>query len=253
MLVILVFIFGISIGSFLNVVIDRLPRGENLLTGRSKCESCNKTLAWYDLVPVISYVSLLGHCRYCKTYISSRLVLVELITGFLFVVLFLRVFNFQFNELIFLTLSLFIVSGLVTVFFIDLNKGIILDSILIFLLTTTLLLNLLFHQSQIFTYLLTAIGSFIFFFLIHFLTKGKGMGFGDVKFSFFIGFFLGFPLTIIALYAAFLTGGVASIILILLGKKKLKKDTVPFGPFLVLGVLIAYFWGEKILALFNFL
>lgn len=273
-----VFILGLVVGSFLNVLIDRLPRNETFLKGRSYCENCKKKLAWYDLVPLFSFILLKGKCRYCKSPISFYYPVVELMTGVLFV---LVAINFQFSifnsSLMVFIFQLFIVSGLIVVFFTDLKYGIIPDKIIYPAIFVTFLFQIInsqvflsqgntltfvkespfiFLNSQLSTlnyYFLSAFGAFFFFLLLFLITRGKGMGFGDVKFSFLMGLFLGFPKIIIAFYVAFLTGALLSLILILWGKKKIKA-TIPFGPFLVLGTLISMFAGEFLISkIFYFL
>lgn len=142
--------------------------------------------------------------------------------------------------------ALAIVSALIVIFFADLRYGIIPDKILIFSGVAISLWLVIFDQSLILNHLLSALGAFLFFLLIFALTRGRGMGFGDVKFAFIIGLLLGFPGTVLALYVAFLTGGIIGIILILWKKKRLK-SAVPFGPFLVAGTFIAYFLSPLIL------
>ena len=99
-------------------------------------------------------------------------------------------------------------------------------------------------------FLYSALGAIVFFLFLYFVTRGRGIGFGDVKFSFFMGFLLGYPKIVIALYVAFLTGALVGVILIL-GKKKGLKSIVPFGPFLIAGTIVSLIWGDKILSLWR--
>lgn len=245
--IVAVFFFGSIIGSFLNVLIDRLPRGEDIFRSRSRCESCNRILKWYDLIPLFSYFLLDGRCRYCKKHIPLRILFVEILTGFLFLVSFLYFYIIYSTPLsISFFITLFVVSSFIVIFFTDFWHGIIPDEALIVLLTVSLISNLFLHRGDFFQYLLTGLVSFLFFLLIFVTTKGKGMGFGDVKFAFVIGFFLGFPGALFAFYAAFLTGAAVSFILIILRRKKLKGDTINFGPFLIIGIAIAVLFGDKI-------
>ncbi|OGH23665.1 MAG: hypothetical protein A2629_03150 [Candidatus Levybacteria bacterium RIFCSPHIGHO2_01_FULL_41_15] len=266
------FIIGICVGSFLNVLIDRIPQGQSPLKGRSYCDHCRKSLAWYDMVPLFSSVFLKGKCRYCKLSISSYYPLVELVTGLMFVLTFLYLSNQQlatsnqFNNIIieqFNNLAinyiyyLFILSSFIVIFFTDLKYGIIPDKILypavliftIYHLPFTIYSPILNHQPSIINNIFSGMGAFLFFFLLYFITHGKGMGFGDVKLSFLLGLFLGFPKIIIALYTAFLTGAIIGSILIIWGKKKLRGTTIPFGPFLILGAALSLFFGEFIIRL----
>ncbi len=260
MTVFFVFLIGTAIGSFLNVLIDRLPHDESVIKGRSYCDSCKKQLAWYDLIPILSFVLLRGRCRYCHSPIGWYYPLVEFTTGllFLFTFLHLPIQNFQFsifsprgeagNFQFIATLFyyFFIVSSLIVIFFTDIKYGIIPDKIVypgIFLS----LMYLILHTSYFIPHVLSALGAFLLFFLLHAVTRGRGMGFGDVKLAGFLGLFLGFPKVVVALYVAFLTGAVVALILVLLRKKKFKGSTVPFGPFLVIGTLISLFYGEMLM------
>lgn len=243
MLFILLFLLGISIGSFLNVVIDRLPHGENFW-GRSYCDNCKRTLPWFDLIPLVSYLTLRGRCRFCNARISFRNPTVELITGVLFVVTFLIFPANQINELIRLVFYLSLESILVAIFFIDLKKGIIPDKLTLPLYIISLVYVLL-NRDLIFNHLLSAVSVFAFFLLLSLATRG--MGFGDVKLSGALGLILGFPKVVLAVYSSFLTGAVLGVILILWGKKLLK-DTIPFGPFLVIGAILNLLWGDLLVS-----
>lgn len=246
----LFFIFGVSIGSFLNVLIDRIPHDENPLSGRSYCDNCRKILKWYDLIPVVSFIFLGGKCRYCRKHVSCYYPLVEIVTGIMFVLTFAYVYGLQptaygmqFSILLY---YLFIVSSLIVIFFADLKYGVIPDKIL-FPAILVSFPYLILNTSYIIPNLLSGLGAFLFFLFLHAITKGKGMGLGDVKFVFLLGLLLGFPHSITALYIAFLTGAGIGIILIIWRKKKLSGSIIPFGPFLVLGTLVSLFFGPQIL------
>ena len=142
--------------------------------------------------------------------------------------------------------SLFSVSVLIVIFFIDLNQGIIPFKVILPTILITVVFFLFKDQSTFLTHMLSGIAVSLFFFLLFAATRGKGMGFGDVVYALFLGLLLGFPNSIIGLYIAFLTGAVISLILVLLKRKKLRGSTIPFGPFLVLGTFIAYIWGDLI-------
>lgn len=246
MLLIIIFIFGLFIGSFLNMLIDRLPREEQIVKGRSKCDRCKHVLAWYDLLPVVSWVWLKGKCRYCKKNIDARNTAVELVTGMLFVmVVVLLVPGIAYSVLsiqgALLFIYLVIVSCLIVIFFIDLKHQIIPDILTIIIGVAGVLLWFLSPTSlSLINYLLSAVGAGAFFFFLVYITKGRGMGMGDVKFAVVMGLLLGSPGIIISLYIAFLTGAFLSAILIL-SKRKRFGQTVPFGPFLVAGTLIVLF------------
>lgn len=238
MTLLLVFLLGVSVGSFFNVLIDRLPSGENPLSGRSHCDYCKKNLSWFDLIPVFSFVILFGRCRFCKKKLSFYYPVVELITGLLFVLTLLKFVDFSLILFI-----LFNICFLIVTFFTDLKYGLILDKLLYPAIFLCFIFDVLF--TGIFqNFLFSAIFSFIFFLVIFLATFKKGMGFGDVKLAFYMGLFLGFPKVLVAFYIAFLTGAIVSIILILCRKKRFLGDTIAFGPFLVLGVFLSLFWGD---------
>lgn len=236
-----IFFLGLFFGSFLNVLADRLPRNEKI-TGRSQCENCHKTLSWKDLIPVISFVYLRGRCRYCGSKLSLQYPIVEILTGTLFA---FTIYNLPFtspvtNHLISSIYYLIMVSSLIVVFFADLKYGIIPDKIVLPAIFVSFLFLMINHQSLIINHLFSAFGWFGFMLFLFLATKGRGMGMGDVKLSFLIGLFLGSTSSIFAFYLSFLTGGAVSLILIL-WKKKTLKSTIPFGPFLVIGSLLALF------------
>ena len=244
----IVFILGICVGSFLNVLIDRIPNDESPFRGRSYCDKCKKTLRWYDLIPLLSYLYLKGKCRYCRAQISFSYPLVELITGVMFVLTFfyLKDLRFTIYDLRFFLnyfYYAFILSSFIVIFFTDLKYGIIPDKILYPAVAAAAIFN---FQFSIFNFIFSALGAFIFFLALFLITKGKGMGFGDVKLSFLLGLVLGFPKIIVGLYLAFLTGAIIGSILIIWGEKKLKGGTIPFGPFLIIGAVLSIFFGEKI-------
>ena len=249
----LIFLIGLLVGSFLNVLIDRLPREEQVFKGRSYCESCRKTIKWYDLIPLLSFIILKAKCRYCRFPLSLYYPLVELVTGVVFVSIFIFVSDgsIRYHVLSIKYISellyyLFIGSALIVIFFADLKYGIIPDVITYSAVAVSFLYTIL-NTYYIVPFIAAAVSSFLFFLIIFLATRGRGMGFGDVKFAFLIGLLLGFPKTIISLYVAFLTGAIISIILVLTGKKKFRGSTVPFGPFLVIGTLIALLWGDILL------
>lgn len=262
MIYLFLLIIGFFVGSFLNVLADRIPREETVLVGRSYCEHCKKKLAWYDLIPVFSYVLLKGRCRYCKTKLSIFYPVIEISTGIIFAL----TYNFVISEHILLSVSyplfnpmslivllyyLVMVSVFIVIFFTDLRYGIIPDRILIVGLLINLLYLIFINPKFLVVNLVTAVGVLLFFVVVsvlfYILTKKIGFGGGDVKFSFLLGLFLGFPVVFISVYTAFLTGGLISIILILWRKKRFFRDSLPFGPFLILGLFLSLFWGDLII------
>jgi prepilin signal peptidase PulO-like enzyme (type II secretory pathway) len=240
----LIFFLGTSFGSFLNCLIYRLSINEKP-RGRSYCPKCKHQLSHKDLIPVSSYIFLLGKCRYCKKKISLEYPLIETLTG----ILFLSAFLFAGISVEFFYL-LIVIFFLVFIFVYDLKHYIIPDFAtfsligvsLVYLLYSSLFDN---NYSCLYYGALSALFVFLFFFSLFYFTKGKGMGFGDVKFVIFMGLFLGFPKILVGLFISFFLGAIIGIILIVLKKKKMKSQ-LPFAPFLIIGTMTAYFYGEKI-------
>jgi len=253
-----IFIIGLFAGSFLNVLADRLSREESVIKGRSHCEKCKKTLQWFDLIPPLSFIFLKGKCRYCHTRLSWYYPMIEMTTGVLFVVTTFFVFNnfqfsifnfysiFNFKFLMQVIYYLFIISSLIVVFFADLKYGIIPDKIVFPAILVSFLYLLIYNSSFILNHSLSALGAGLFFLLLSLIKirKRSAMGFGDVKFAFLMGLILGFPKIVVSLYIAFLTGAIVGIILILWRRRKVLGTSIPFGPFLVMGTLVAIFWGD---------
>jgi len=260
----IVFAVGAAVGSFLNVVVFRLENEQRIIKDRSKCPHCRHVLAWYDLIPIFSFLFLLGKCRYCSRNISAQYPLVETSTGILFVLVVNHGLDsttsiMQRPEIAISVLyTLFIASSLVVLFVYDLRHYIIPDEIVypaicvsfVYKLFESLsfdYLNLGAGISEFVSYfLIPAIAAGAFFYIIVITTKGRGMGGGDVKFAFLIGLVLGWPATALALFFSFVFGSTAGIILVLINKKNMK-STIPFGPFLVLGTFVALFFGREIM------
>lgn len=234
------FILGICIGSFLNCIIYRLPHNLSV-TGRSLCPACHKHIRWYDNIPLVSFANLRGKCRFCHSPISLLYPVVELLTGILFLVI---SFKLGVGDIVTLAYHFFIIASLIVIFFTDLRYGVIPDKITYpaIVITFIFLVRQLADPNILISSLFSAVATSLFFFLLNRITRGRGMGLGDVKLAFLMGLFLGFPKIIIALYASFLTGAIVSLILILIGKKRFGQ-TIPFGPFLVLGTIIALFFN----------
>jgi len=256
-----IFILGLAVGSFLNVVIFRLESGEKIVNSRSKCLRCGHILAWYDLIPVLSFIFLKGKCRYCNGKISWQYPAVELSTAILFVLITnykLQITNYEhlISNIQYPILSLlfwfFIISSLIIIFVYDLKHYIIPDRIvypaIIIAIGFNLFNNIQYPISNIlsvFNFLIPAVVAGGFFYTIVAITKGKGMGGGDVKLAFLMGLILGWPLITFSVFLSFILGSLVGIYLILTGRKKMK-SMIPFGPFLILGTFIGLFWGKKI-------
>lgn len=225
-------LFGLAIGSFLNVLIDRLPRGKNVITGRSVCDYCKKTLRWFELIPLLSWVLQSGRCRRCHKKLSVQYPLIELVTGVGFVLLAPSYW--------------LIFCALLVIFVADLKYQIIPDSMVVLGIIGVLMQGPAFDARQGPALWLSGAGASGFFFLLWLVTRGRAMGLGDVKFVFLMGLLLGFPGVIVATYLAFLTGAGVGVILILRGIKGLKSK-IAFGPFLILGTCITLVWGPQIM------
>lgn len=224
MSVFLSFILGLVFGSFLNVLIWRLPKGMTIL-GRSVCPKCKKQIAWYDNIPLFSFFLLRGKCRNCHKAISRQYPLVEAITGIGFVLI---GWNFPWLVLFCLLLAIFVI---------DLQHQIIPDE----LVFAGIIVALPFCRSSD---LLAGFIAASFLLLIHLITRGRGMGLGDVKLAVFGGMVVGLELVFNWLVLSFLTGAVVGVILVLVKKAKLKSQ-IAFGPFLILALfLTVIIWGR---------
>lgn len=250
------FFVGLFFGSFFLVVIDRFSSGSSFLIGRSTCEFCKHVLSPLDLIPVLSFVYLQGRCRYCHKKLSLIYPLFEILTGLLFASIpFLLLFQAtvpitQVSGFITLLYTLYVVSVFLVITGIDIKIGIIPFVIVLPAFAIALLYRIFMAPETVWIALLSAFISFGSFLMLHIVTKGRGMGFGDVVLAGYLGLLLSFPSIVPSLYIAFLTGAVVSLILILTGRKKMKGSTIPFGPFLVFGAFIGYFWGEAFYTLF---
>lgn len=239
---IIIFTYGMLIGSFLNVCIYRIPRQESIVFPSSYCLSCKTNLKWYDNIPVLSYIKIKGRCRYCKKKISLQYPMIELLNAIIYLLLFHR-FNLSIDFIFYALIS----STLILITIIDLKEMMIPDSLVITIAILSILhksLNYIIHKTP--TNLLDSIeGALlagIIFLLIVIISKG-GMGGGDVTLIIALGFILGVKHILLAIFLSFILGGVISAFL-LITKLKTKKDPVPFGPFIVLGFIITSFWGE---------
>lgn len=251
-----VFIFGTIIGSFLNVVINRY--GQESLSGRSHCPHCGNTLSPLELVPIVSFLALKGRCKNCGASISLQYPIVECISGVLFLSLFV-LYGFSFAFVFYSVIwSILLV---ITVY--DLKHTIIPDLLVflfIFLSLGDIVWNIFIEGfSGYIPYLIAGPILFTPFFLLWFLSQGRWMGLGDGKLALGIGFFLGLQGGFDATVLSFWIGAIVSVLLIFLqqipalsfkGKKLTMKSEIPFGPFLVLGMVLVFFFDISINAFF---
>lgn len=236
-------IFGIGLiwGSFLNVCIYRVPRGESILFPHSYCPSCGKRLKVRDLIPLLNYLWLRARCRYCGSSISPLHPIVELFTGLLFAAAYLR---FGISTL--LIKALFLISVSLVVSFIDLEHYIIPDKIIIFALSGGAAFVMFSHDPSLVSALAGFISGALFLLVLALISRG-GMGGGDIKFAAVIGLCLGWPGGLFAVILGCLLAGLAGLTLVL-SKVKSRKDTIPFAPFLAAGTLIIVHSGIDIVS-----
>ncbi|MCD4761339.1 prepilin peptidase [bacterium] len=252
-----IFVFGLTIGSFLNCLIYRLHQKKSLL-GRSFCPKCKHKIVWYHNIPVFSFLYLRGRCGYCGKSISWQYPIVELVTGVLFVLSFLVNFEFRISnfELVFTDFKFiiqlfrdwFIISIMIVIFIYDLKWFLILDIITLPAALFVFVLNLLLGSSWQNLVISGIIGGS--FFLLQFIvSRGKWIGGGDVRLGLLMGFALGWPMVLTAIFLAYFLGSIIGIFLIVFKKKKWGSK-IPLGTFLSLATVVVLFFGEKILTFY---
>ncbi|PIY78946.1 MAG: prepilin peptidase [Candidatus Pacebacteria bacterium CG_4_10_14_0_8_um_filter_43_12] len=253
---IFLFFFGAAVGSFLNVIIYRSETGESWAKGRSHCESCKTLIAWYDNIPLLSFFILQGKCRKCKAPLSISHPVVEGLTGALFVWWYFAGFLFfKLTQQPFVVLQplFWLVVGMILLMIvvIDLKQMVIPDTAVALLFVVVILYRIWlvsFHimkPEDLLLSLSSMAGAGLLFLALFLITRGRGIGFGDVKLALPLGLLLGWPQVLVWIFSSFCIGGVVGIVLLSLKKVKLK-TAVPFGPFLVVGTLIALIWGDQL-------
>lgn len=238
-----VFILGAAMGSFFNVVVDRLIHGKGL-GGRSHCDHCKKTLRWYELFPIVSYIILGGKCKRCHVKLSLEHPAIEVATGLLFLGTWIV------SPLSSLLLYWGIVSCAWIIVLSDLRYNLISDYMQIALFVS-ILFQKLFERASVFTLLNDVFAGVMVCLpigLIYVVTNERAMGLGDVILAAIIGFSLGIGKGLLALYIAFLVGAIVGVYL-LIQRKKGMKSAVAFGPFLIIGMLIAGLWGDRLISI----
>ena len=248
------FIIGTAVGSFLNVVAHRSVHGGSVFFDNSRCPHCRHNLAAKDLIPLVSFLTLRGKCAYCRKKISPQYPFVEIATGVLFALTFLYWSNTVLGlmELIYL---LFFVSVLIVLFTTDVVDGLLPNSVVLPAIAAVTIYKMILVAAgtmsfSVFTTdLLIAFVVAGVFFAIVAVSAERAMGGGDVKLAFLIGLAVGWPAVLVAVFTSFLTGAIVAVMLILIGKKRFGQS-VPFGPFLSFGALIAVFWGREIIDLY---
>jgi leader peptidase (prepilin peptidase) / N-methyltransferase len=241
-------VFGAVLGSFLNVVIHRLPRGESLASPGSRCPRCGAPVKPYDNVPVISWLVLRGRCRHCGAPISARYPIVELLTALVFAaVVAVRGFD---NDLF---LELPFVAGLIALAGIDLDHRLLPNRIVYPMAAYGVVATLLVERDDLVEHLIAGAGAFAFL-LAALLAYPRGMGMGDVKLAGAMGLYLGLSV-IPALLTAFLTGSVVGLAIIAREGASARKKAVPFGVFLAIGGIVGVLVGPDLVDVYktNFL
>ena len=230
-------IIGLAVGSFLNVIIYRLPNNKSIVKPRSKCTKCDSQIAWYDNVPVLSYIALLGKCRKCKNPISIRYPLIEFICGMMTLML-LNIYGPSFEFIVMILISYMLIA----ITFIDVDYFIIPNEFIIF----GFIISIISHSFKLLPitvvqgfygsltyggmlFIMGAMGTFIF--------KKEALGFGDIKLGLILGSFLGIELSLLALFFSFIFGGIMSIIL-LIAKEVGDDHMIPFGPSIAAATLL---------------
>lgn len=242
-LLIFVFIFGTIYGSFLNVLLWRLPEGKGI-GGRSHCRTCQHQLVWSDLIPLLSFIILRGKCRYCHKPIHIRYPLVEMTTGTVLALFFAVQVPFLNLGAVVTIFGLLI---LVSLFFFDLFYLILPDVLILPAIGIYALYDLTKLVYPL-SYFLTALLSAGFFAILYRVSRGKSLGFGDVKLAFLIGLILGYPLGFLAIFGGVWLATITAVILLVLKKVGLK-DKIPLGSFLVFSTIICIIFYYEILPL----
>ncbi|MDQ3711087.1 MAG: prepilin peptidase, partial [Acidobacteriota bacterium] len=266
-----VFIIGAAIGSFLNVVIHRVPNGESIVFPNSACPNCKKSIKPYDNIPILSWLILGGRCRNCQNLVSPRYLFVELLTGFLFLLVYWSV---GFNAL--LPVALIFTAAIVSLVFIDAEHmilpNVITYPLLVFALLVRLVFPLLFGADyfpdlKIFplnqmrnspVWLVSLVGAVMgalvgggFLWLVGAIWKKfrgvDAMGLGDVKMMFAVGALLGWRLTLLSIFIGSFAGAIIGIFVIARQKEKDFQKQIPFGIFLGIGSILSLLFGEQII------
>lgn len=256
-----IFLLGAIIGSFLNVVIYRFNTGKTIVKGRSICMTCNRTLRWYELIPIVSFLMQSGKCRRCKEVISYQYPIVELLTGLVFALvayhflpaLFVSLLSYLFLVAVFV----FLFSLLIVISIYDFRHKIIPDQ-LVYIFAFVSFLSIFVNHLTLGSLFIWPSLSYIIagpllalpFALLWLLSKGKWMGLGDAKLMLGLGWILGIPLGVASIVLAFWIGTIVSLFVILLTKKRISMKTeIPFAPFLILSAFIVFLFSIDIFTL----
>ena len=248
----LVFLFSFflsSLASFFNVVIFRIAREQSFIKGRSKCEYCHRQLAWYDNIPLFSFILLRGKCRFCHKKIAKIYFLTELLSFLFGVALYLLYLQIPFlQNLAIEQLILYFLIAFVLFFALlaDLQYLIVPDFFVLLLSILVLLLHFFLARNLILP-IVAVLFSTLFFqglaFLAKKILKREALGLGDIKLMIPLSFLLSWPLTVLAIFLAFIIGGIFAMLVLLTGRKKFGQ-ALPFAPFLITAAFIAFVFGK---------
>jgi prepilin signal peptidase PulO-like enzyme (type II secretory pathway) len=239
---VIVFLLGVSIGSFLNAVVFRVRDDKTVVKSRSRCRSCKVDIEVGDLIPVVSYVRLKGKCRNCKEEISWQYPVVEIVMGLLFVIAF-----FHAESLLYFVRDATFLSFLMIIFVYDLRYMLILDKFTFPAMIIAIVLNLWIGSIDPLALLIGGIGLALFFNIQYLASKGTWVGGGDIRMGALMGFMLGLGYGSIALFLAYVMGAIVGVGIIL-AKKGDRKTPIPFGTFLAAATAIVLFVGPEMLS-----
>ncbi len=260
---ILVFILGTVVGSFLSVVIYRLRNNKKgMFWDRSICPSCSHKIRWHHLIPVFSFMFLRGKCAYCNKKISIHYFALEVLTGLIFLALFLR-FNFliDVSSLIttktafydidwgifaFFVYQIIIAGFLMAIFFYDFLYKEIPDHFSVPAIFIAIIGGVTFGNPSLLSMIIGGAGILLFFLLQFLISKGAWIGGGDLRLGLFTGLFLGWEFGIVAIVVSYIIGAIFSVFLMARGKVN-RKTAIAFGPFMIIGIFVSLFFGEKLL------
>jgi leader peptidase (prepilin peptidase) / N-methyltransferase len=241
-----VFLFGLITGSFLNVCIYRLPRSKSIVYPGSMCTQCQTSIPWHDNIPVFSYLRLKGKCRVCKTPISFRYPMIEILSGLTAAALFLK-FGFSLETPVYFVF----ISSLLVVTFIDIDHRIIPDSIslpgIAVFFATSFFLNGISYVDSIIGILAGGGTLFAIAWGYTAITGKEGMGGGDIKLLAMIGAAIGWKGVIFTIFVSSTVGSLIGIIVMLFSDKNMKM-AIPFGPFLSMGAMAHVFFGQELIS-----
>src|SRR5690625_2921884 len=235
-----IFLFGITLGSFFNVIGLRIPRKIPFSKDRSLCPSCRKQLSWYELIPILSFFLQRGKCRNCQQKISAIYPSVEILTGLLFVLCYLKI-GFEVE----LITALLLISMLMIILVSDITYMLIPNKILLFFLPLFVIMRIIQPLEPWWSALVGGGGAFLLVAIIILASKG-GMGAGDMKLFGLLGIILGIGKVLLTFFLASLLGAVIGMCLLLFKIIK-RKQPIPFGPYIIVATIISYFFGDLII------